>query len=81
MTAGQHQAAAQAEEQAAAQHQAQYDPSQTKAAGPSVPSTGAYAGCIEYESSNCYVRWAKSTGSISSRRKSYWKTNRTRANT
>jgi hypothetical protein len=48
MTAGQHQAAARAEEQTAAQHKAQYDPSQTKAA--------ANAGCVEYEGP-CNVRW------------------------
>ena len=60
MTAGQHQAAAQAEERAAAQHEAQYDPSQTKAVGPTGPSIGAYSACIEYQSSNCYIRW-KST--------------------
>jgi len=63
MTAGQHQAAAQTEEHSAAQHQAQYEPSQTKASG---PSAGAYAGCIEYESSNCYVRW-KSTENATDR--------------
>ena len=57
MTAGQHQAAARAEAQAAAGHQAQYDPSQTKPIGPSAPSTGVYAGCLEYDASNCYVRW------------------------
>jgi hypothetical protein len=52
MTAGQHQAAAQVEEKSAAQHQAQHDPSLTRAAGP--------ATCVEYESADCYVRW-KST--------------------
>ena len=61
MTAGEHQTAAQAEEQRASQHQAQYDPSQTRAAGPTAPSPGAYnSACIEYGSSNCNVRW-KST--------------------
>jgi hypothetical protein len=57
MTAGQHQTAAQTEEQAAAQHQAQYDPSQTKTLGPTGPSMGAYSACIEYQTSNCDVRW------------------------
>jgi hypothetical protein len=46
MTAGQHQAAARAEAQAAAQHQGQYDPSQTKTAT-----------CVEYEVADCTVRW------------------------
>ena len=67
MTAGQHQAAAQTEEQAAAQHHAQYDPSQTKPTpGPSRPSMGAYSACIEYQTSNCYVRW-KSTENATER--------------
>lgn len=56
MTAGQHQAAAASEEQVAAGHQAQYNPSAT---APPIkgPSPTAYSACISYESSNCYVRW------------------------
>lgn len=55
MTAGQHQAAAKSEEQAAAGHQTQYDPSATEARRG--PSPGASSGCISYTISNCYVRW------------------------
>jgi hypothetical protein len=55
MTAGQHQAAATGEEQAAAEHQGRYDPSRTDA--PRGPSLGAYSACISYQNSNCYVRW------------------------
>lgn len=56
MTAGQHQAAAESEEQAAASHQGQHDPS-AKTRPPPGPSMGAYSACISYENSNCYVRW------------------------
>lgn len=55
MTAGQHQSAATSEEQAAAGHQTQYDPSAKEARRG--PSPGAYSGCIAYTSSNCDVRW------------------------
>jgi hypothetical protein len=55
MTAGQHQSAASAEERAAAQHQAQYNPAAPEA--PMAPSPGSYSACISYENSNCYVRW------------------------
>ena len=56
MTAGQHQAAAASEDQAAAGHQAQFNPSATEAPR-NGPSPTAYSACISYESSNCYVRW------------------------
>ncbi len=55
MTAGQHHAAATSEEQSAAGHQTQYDPSAKEVRRG--PSPGAYSGCISYTSSNCYVRW------------------------
>lgn len=55
MTAGQHQSAAESEGQAAAGHQAQYNPSATEV--PRGPSPGAYSACISYAASNCYVRW------------------------
>lgn len=55
MTAGQHQAAAESEEQAAARHRARYN--RSAAETPKGPGPGAYAACISYASSNCYVRW------------------------
>lgn len=70
MNAGQHQAAAKTEEQAAASHQEQYDPSaKSTPVGPTGPSMGAYSACISYESSNCYVRWQSEANPTDKHRK------------
>ena len=70
MTAGQHQAAAQSEEEASASHQGQYDPAaKTRPVGPTGPSMGAYSACISYENSNCYVRWQSEANPTDKHRK------------
>ena len=62
MTAGQHQAAAQSEERAAAAHQAQYEPSKVWAA-PDLER------CLLAEYSNCEVRWATTKNPTDTHRK------------